>query len=151
VAEAREILRARGVLRTCREYKAEGTGSTGIACWPDFNLNHEDGLVKFVEFRPSIPVTIAEVIARHGTPEGVLSVFTDFPDGNVYTLLILYYERIWTMVSLVEQVPRTYTVTPESLVARVTYSEPYPPVVSSPNRVPWSGYGSYPATDATAG
>ncbi len=90
IDEAREILRAKGVLRACQEYRAERTGSTGIACHPHFNLNHEDGLVKFVEFRPSHPITIAEVIERHGPPEGILSVFTDFPDGNIYTVLLVY-------------------------------------------------------------
>ena len=139
------------MLRACEEYRAERTGATGIACWPQFNLNYEDGLVKFVEFRPSMPITIAEVIERHGPPEGILSVFTDFPDNNIYTVLLVYYERIWTILSLVEQVPRVYTVTPASLVARVTYSKPLPAVVNSGHRVPWRGYGDYPATDATAG
>jgi len=149
IDEAREILRAKGVLRSCQEYRAERTGSTGIACWPHFNLNHEDGLVKFVEFRPSIPITIADVIERHGTPEGILSAFTDFPDRNIYTVLLVYYERIWTTLSLAEQMPRTYRVTAETLVARITYNKPYPAVVKSANRVPWRGYGDYPATDAT--
>lgn len=149
IDEAREILRAKHVLRACQEYKAERTGSTGIACRPHFNLNHEDGLVKFVEFRPSIPITIAEVIERHGPPEGILSLYTDFPDGNVYTLLLVHYERIWTVLSLAEQVPRTYIVTPKTLVTRITYSKPHPRVVNSAHRVPWRGYGSYPASDAT--
>ena len=149
IDEAREILRAKGVLRACQEYRAERTGSTGIACHPHFNLNHEDGLVKFVEFRPSHPITIAEVIERHGPPEGILSVFTDFPDGNIYTVLLVYHERIWTTLSLAEQVPRTYRVTPDTIVARITYNKPYPAVVKSAHRVSWGGYGDYPATDAT--
>ena len=150
IEEAREILREKGVLRACERYHAESTGSTGIACWPYFNLNHEHGVVKFVEFKPSVPITFAEVIARHGVPEGVLSIFTDNPDGSIYTLMIAFYERIWTMISLAQQVPRVYKVSAETLVARVTYSKPHPAVVTSSQRVRWRGYGDYEASDATS-
>jgi len=151
VDEAREILRAREVLKACEEYHHPQTGATGIACWPHFNLNHERGVVRFVEFVPSIQIPIADAIAARGMPEGVLSAYTDFPDGKIYTVLLLYFDKIWTTLSLVEQVPRTYTVTPETRIARITYCQPYSRVTNSPHRVAWKGYGDYPATDATGG
>ena len=151
IEQAREILARKGVLKACREYRHPATGATGIACWPYFNLNHERGVVKFVEFIPSIPVTVAMAIQARGTPEAVLSAYTDFPDGNIYTVMMLYFDAIWTAATLVEQVPRTYTVAAGTRVAHVTYSQPPRAVVESSQRVSWKGYGDYPATDATSG
>jgi hypothetical protein len=149
-AGAREILRERGALGACREFDDPATGTGRIACWPHFHLLHEHGMVQFVEFRPASDITIGQVIGARGEPEGVLSAFTDFPDGNIYTVLLLYYDRLWTTLSLEEQVPRTYVVGPGTRVARITYSKPVAAVTASPSRVPWTGYGHYPATDATS-
>ncbi len=150
IDEAREILRARHVLEACQEYHYPRTGATGIACWPHFNLNYEVNLVKFVEFRPALEITMAQVIEAHGAPEGVLSAYIDFPDGNIYTVLIVYYDSLWTMLTLEEQVPRTYGVTPATKVAHISYSKPVSAVIETPLRVPWKGYGDYPASDATS-
>jgi hypothetical protein len=64
---------------------------------------------------------------------------------------MVYFDAIWTAVTLVEQVPRIYTVTPDTRVAHVTYSKPPLAVLESRQRVPWKGYGDYAATDATSG
>jgi len=151
IDQAREILATKGVLEACREYRYPETGATGIACWPYFNLNYEREVVKFVEFIPSIDITVAMTIEARGLPEAVLSAYTDFPDGHTYTLFILYFDAIWTSVTLVEQVPRIYTVTAGTRVVHVSYSKPPRAVLESPQRVPWKGYGGYPATDATSG
>ncbi len=150
VEEAREVLAARGVLQACREYRHPETGVMGIACWPHFNLNHERGLVKFVEFIPFTDITVAMAIRAHGAPNAVLSAYTDFPDGNVYTLLILYFDGIWTAVTLSEQTPKIYSVTADTRVAHICYSEPPRVVLESTQRAPWTGYGDYPASDATS-
>ena len=151
IDQAREILAARGVLRACREYRHPETGATGIACWPHFNLNHQRGVVKFVEFMPSIEITVAMSIDARGLPDAVLSAYTDFPDGNIYTVFMLYWDAIWTAATLVEQVPRIYTVAAGTRLAHITYSKPPRAVLESGQRVPWKGYGDYPATDATSG
>ncbi len=151
IDQAREILATKGVLKACREYRHPGTGATGIACWPHFNLNYERDVVKFVEFMPAIDITVAMAIEARGLPDAVLSAYTDFPDGKIYTLFMLYFDAIWTAVTLAEQEPRIYTVAPGTRVAHITYSRPPDAVLKSPQRVPWKGYGSYPATDATSG
>jgi hypothetical protein len=148
--DAREVLRDKHVLKACKTYEYPATGSMGIACWPYFNLYQQGGIVKFVEFMPAVSITVSQALAAHGVPEGVLSAYTDFPDGNIYTILILFYDKIWTSLTLVEQVPRIYTVTRDTKVAHIAYAKPHLRVTSSPQRVPWKGYGDYPATDATA-
>lgn len=151
IEQARAILQDRGVLKACREYAHAETGATGIACWPHFNLNYERGVVKYVEFMPAVDITVAMAIEAHGVPEAVLSAYTDFPDGNIYSVFMLYFDAIWTAVTLVEQVPRVYSVAAGTRVAHVTYSKPPDVVLTSGQRVPWKGYGDYPASDATSG
>jgi len=124
-------------------------GTRGISCDKfEFTFTfQQDDIVDGIGFIPHEEVTINEVIAIYGNPNG-LSVVENVDDmGNIIGVrIILYYDSIYTRLDLPEQVGSIYEIIPETLVASVSYLDrsTYDRYINRTK--PWAGYGEYPAS-----
>lgn len=144
-AEVVDILQERGIYEICeaRVSKYE-EGGKGIDCILQIyiNLNQGDDLVRSVYFAPSAPITVQEVIAKYGEPDGILVYPEGVPEHPRISLYIVYSSILSRLELPVQEWPG-YVVQPSTPVLSILYDLKYSDVQDSPFFEKWVGYGEY--------
>lgn len=144
-AEVKEVLQQRGVYATCetRVSKFE-EGGRGIDCISQVYISFEqgDGLVQSVYFKPSSSITVQEVVAKYGEPDGVL-VYPEGVPEHPHISLYVVYSNIVARLELPTQEWPGYIVKPSTPILSVFYASKFSDVRDSLFFEEWTGYGEY--------
>lgn len=144
-AELMKVLESKGILATCETYNHEERGGLrGINCGSRIfiGFEHDSEVVRGVGFIPSAALTVEDVIARYGEPDGVLV----FPRGVhvVDIVVMLVYLDMLTWVELPEQRGEEgYVLEASTPVETIKYNIHFG---DSPDNIfwrTWKGYGEY--------
>jgi hypothetical protein len=143
-AEVVEILQERGVLETCEAFDNEADGgSRGIKCGSRIVISFErgDDGVQGVGFNPTSMITVQEVVAKYGEPEGV-KVGALGVHGMTDAQLIMVYPIMLTLVRFSIQDEGPYILEPSTPVRNITYAVIFDEEFSL-DWEEWHGYGEY--------
>ena len=96
-----------------------------------------------VSFRPSINITLQQVIEKYGNPDKVAIYIHEYPD---WVSLSLFYEKILTVLDLDPQDGMVYKLKPSSVITNIAYSESnaFRELESQSQAQSWEGFGEYP-------
>jgi len=144
--EVAEILQRKGIFEICEAFDMEAQGGTrGIIC-PRLvvGFKREGNIVDDIVFRPSIPITAEEVIAKYGEPE-----FVEIGGLGVHVIrfkLTMAYPSLSTRIGFPEQDELPYVLKPATPVTGIIYDTDFSrPEHYEGNRrwQEWHGYGEY--------
>jgi len=144
-AEVKEILQERGVHATCETWISKfEEGGRGIDCISQvyISFEQENNLVQSVYFEPSSSITVQEVVARYGKPDGVLVYPEGVPEHPRISLYIVY-SNIVSCLELPTQEWPGYIVRPSTPILSVFYASKFSDVRDSLFFEEWTGYGEY--------
>ena len=145
-AEVTEILQERGVFETCEAFdnEVEG-GARGIKCGSRVLIDFTEGddIVREVGFVPSLTITVQEVVAKYGEPEGVLIVPLGVHVIDVQLVLVYPSMLTWVRLSLQKEGP--YILEPSTSVKSVVYDVKFNELSYADRSSwrKWKGYGEY--------
>lgn len=147
-----DFLEQKAILEYCETWDTRaGGGIRGIDCGSGFLVFEflDSNVVDMISFSLSKKITVEEVLALYGDPDGVFVGWDIDDQGNLLWLAmdILYYD-INTRVALPTQYDQSnYMLTESTEVIGITYRsrskyEQHEIYIATP----WSGYVEYPAS-----
>lgn len=162
-SEAFQILTKLDVMKACESYdyfeNLTNEWIGGWACQSKFDYRFEKprgfgvsfrkstGIVDNVGFVPTIPITLQDVIAKHGFPDVVVVLDNGLPEYPTVQASI-YYSDLRTIFPLSEEQEGTeFHIEPTTLIDGVVYldsdSLQHDLEIFAENILPWHGYGAY--------
>lgn len=117
-----------------------GKNVISIAIGADSSTYIVDGL----EYVPSFPITVAEIIGKYGNPSFVYVSFSDTPDLSALYVLVLW-DSIKMRVDLPEIEDESYVVENITQIQRVIFLDEtsYSNLTTDEYAQAWNGYGAY--------
>ena len=133
------------VITNCKEYDftSEG-GKNGLIC--DYiNITYRNNIVDVIGFSLSKNITIQQVIDSYGNPDLVDIDIISLPDKPYTTGMILYFDRIQTILQPPDQKGRKFTIDKDTRIIRIVYltNNEYLETRGIEGHIPWRGYGTY--------
>lgn len=162
-SEAFQILTNLGVMEACESYdyfeNLTNEWIGGWACQAKFDYRFEKpkgfgvsfrkstGIIDGVRFIPTIPITLQDIIAKHGFPDVVVVLDTGLPEYPTVQASI-YYSALRIVFPLSkEQEGAEYKIEPITPIDQVVYLDndalEYDFEIFAEHIVPWKGYGGY--------
>ena len=147
--ETMVMLDAMNIADECSPYdNSEEAGTRGLICSPVVELSIsfrlDEDIVNGVGFHPSQTVTVEEIIERYGEPDAISVEYSGLPHDSYNTVMMLYYDDIYTRLLLPEQESDVFELRPSVEVQtvvyfdRATYAE-----TRQRHSTDWNGYGKY--------
>jgi hypothetical protein len=144
-AEVKEVLQKRGVYNACETQISKfEEGGRGIDCKSQIFIGFEQGsdLVQAVYFKPSSRITVQEVVAQYGEPDGILMFSEGVPEHPRLSLSILYSDILSRLELPIQEWPG-YDVEPSTPVLSIVYDPKFSYVQGNYQFEKWTGYGEY--------
>jgi hypothetical protein len=144
-AEVVEILEQRGIYAACETRVSKFVeGSKGIDCGSRVFISFEQGddRVQGVYFKPSSSITVQEVIAKYGAPDGVLVYPESVPEHPRISVYLIYSSMLSRLELPTQEWPG-YIVEPSTPILSVFYTAQPSDIRDSLFLKRWIGYGEY--------
>ena len=150
-AEALKILKERGVYPYCDLINHEReSGVRGYDCAHIISINFQFGtdLIDGVGFRPSIAITLEDLISKFGPPDYVLVSSSGTPEENPWIDAAIYYDEIEMSIYLPgfqsnsSINPSPYSIVSSTKIDSIGYSA-NSDFWHSLNPQRWKGFGEY--------
>lgn len=162
-SEAFQILTNLGVMEVCENYEYfdnlinEWVG--GWTCQSEFDYRFEKpkgfglsfrkstGIIDTVSFKPTIPITLQDIVVKHGFPDAVRVVNLGGEHDPNLSANIYYFDlRIVLGIGEIQEEWK-YKVLPTTLINRANYQDEQTLKddfdIFGENIIPWKGYGEY--------
>lgn len=110
--------------------------------------NEMTGVVNWIRFEPTIPISLREVIEVHGDPDSVAIVQDGSYDSPTSTSDIFYFTKNMFLPILTPMDGEKYIINPGTLISAVIYMDEeemtHASDIFSEDIVIWEGFGTYP-------
>jgi hypothetical protein len=140
--QALDILSQKLVIKNCDRWERDESGrDKGIRC-KNVGITFDNNIVNVVSFKPSIIITVGEVIEKYGVPDGIGIAVLGLEMTPPLSLR-LYFDQERMIVYLPEQNKSTYSLLQDTTIITVGYFEQSKYFISKNTTQAWNGYGEY--------
>lgn len=139
-----------GVCKETRYYdENSGKWTVGWVCSNiSLTYNEATGLVNWIRFEPTVPITLQEIIVVHGSPDEIAVVQDGSYESPTTTSDIFYFTKNVFLPILTPIDGEEYIISPSTLISAVIYMDDnemeYTTKVFSKDIVQWEGFKTYP-------
>jgi hypothetical protein len=144
-AQVIQVLQTQGLFQNCETFNNEAqSGYRGINCRFVVSVAFQLGtdIVSIVGFKPSSKLTVKGVISKYGNPDSVTVTASGLPE-HPRTVMVLYYDKIYTNLVLTEQEGVEFEVIADTEIENIGYSDQADYNLSNRYAFKWNGYGKY--------
>jgi len=142
------IRKHKEVFNNCNpfDHTVEG-GVRGLTC-AFVSLAFKNSYLYVINFTPSTPISLQQVIDTYGPPDLIAIYDTNLPEYATVLRADLFFDEIRTILSPPEQEGETINISAETSITGIIYSsiDEYESFAKLEGNVPWKGYGLYPAS-----
>jgi hypothetical protein len=148
IDQAIDELEAHNVADLCAQYRNEEARTRGVTCWPGLELTisfqSDKDVVDGIGYSVSEPITVGDVIDFYGEPDAVFVEYTGLPHDYYNTVMMLYYDDIYTRLLLPEQESGVFNISSSIVIANIAYfgKDSYRRTRQRYHAI-WNGYGQY--------